>query len=256
MGKIIAVANQKGGVGKTTTTVNLATCLTLRQKNVLIVDIDAQGNATTSVGIEKRKIQKSTYDLLIGQANAEEIIINTNFDGLFLMPCNINLSGAEIELVNLPDRLNMLRKGLVRIKDNYDYIFIDCPPSLSLITLNAFNACDTILIPMQCEYFALEGMVQLNSTIKKIKQGSNPNVEIEGIVLTMFDGRLTQTGQVVNDVKKYFTNKVYKTAIPRIVRISEAPGHGQPMPYYDKSSKGTKAYNDLAAEFLNRNNDK
>lgn len=256
MGKIIAVANQKGGVGKTTTTVNLATCVALKKKNVLIVDIDAQGNATTSVGIEKRKIEKSTYDLLIGQANANEIIVKTDFEGLYLMPCNINLSGAEIELVDLPDRLNMLRKGLVMIKDNFDYIFIDCPPSLSLITLNAFNACDTILIPMQCEYFALEGMVQLNSTIKKIKHGSNPNVEIEGIVLTMFDGRLTQTGQVVTDVKKYFTDKVYKTSIPRVVRISEAPGHGKPMPYYDKSSKGTKAYSDLAVEFLKRNNDK
>ncbi len=256
MGKIIAVANQKGGVGKTTTTVNLAACVGMKNKNVLIVDIDAQGNATSAVNIEKREIARSTYDLLIGQARADEIIIKTEYDNLYLMPCNINLAGAEIELVDMQDRLNMLRKGLVMIKNNFDYIFIDCPPSLSLITLNAFTACDTILVPMQCEYFALEGMSQLTSTIRKVKQSNNPNIDIEGIVLTMYDGRLTQTNQVVTEVKKFFTDKVYKTTIPRVVRLSEAPSHGAPICYYDKSSKGTVSYKDLANEFLKRNNDK
>lgn len=255
MGKIIAVANQKGGVGKTTTAVNLAACVASRNKNVLIVDIDAQGNATSAVGVEKREIVRSTYDLLIGEARADEIIVNTNYKNLYLMPCNINLAGAEIELVEMQDRLNMLRKGLVTIKNNFDYIFIDCPPSLSLITLNAFSACDTILVPMQCEFFALEGMSQLTNTIKKVKQNNNPNIEIEGIVLTMYDGRLTQTGQVVTEVKKFFADKVYKTTIPRVVRLSEAPSHGAPIMYYDKASKATAAHLDLAKEFLKRNND-
>lgn len=256
MGKIIAVANQKGGVGKTTTAVNLAACVAQKGKDVLLVDIDAQGNATTSVGIEKRSILRSTYDLLIGQSGAEDIIIKTRFENLYLMPCNINLSGAEVDLVDVPDRLGMLRKGLANIRDRFDYIIIDCPPSLSLITLNAFNACDTILVPMQCEYFALDGMAQLTLTIKNIKKNSNPNIDIEGIVLTMYDGRLTQTTQVVNELKKYFHDKVYKTCIPRTVRLSEAPSHGEPIVYYEKSNKGAKAYKDLATELLKRNNDK
>ena len=253
MGKIIAVANQKGGVGKTTSTVNLAACVGLSGKKVLLIDIDPQGNATSGVGINKRSVAASSYDILIGEAKAEEAIVKTEFKNLDAIPSNMQLAGAEIELVELPDRVYVLKKAIVALKDVYDFIFIDCPPSLGLITLNALSACDTIFIPIQCEYYALEGLSQLMSTIRQVKKRYNPNIDIEGVLLTMYDGRLNLTAQVLAEVKKYYGEKVFKTTIPRNVRLSEAPSHGQPVYYYDRSSSGTRAYTELAEEFLKRN---
>lgn len=253
MGKIIAVANQKGGVGKTTSTVNLAASLGVKRKKVLLVDIDPQGNATSGVGINKRDIDSSSYELLIGEKKAEEIILKTAFKGLQILPSNIQLAGAEIQLVDVPDRVNVLKKGIVHLKDLYDYIFIDCPPSLGLITLNALTACDTLFIPIQCEYYALEGLSQLMATVRQVKKMYNPTIEIEGVLLTMYDGRLNLTAQVLAEVKKFYGDKVYSTSIPRNVRLSEAPSYGQPVYYYDKASTGTKAYLDLADEVSRRN---
>ncbi len=253
MGKIIAVANQKGGVGKTTSTVNLAACVGLSGKKVLLIDIDPQGNATSGVGINKRGVAASSYDILIGEAKAEEAIVKTEFKNLDAIPSNMQLAGAEIELVELPDRVYVLKKAIVALKDVYDFIFIDCPPSLGLITLNALSACDTIFIPIQCEYYALEGLSQLMSTVRQVKKRYNPNIEIEGVLLTMYDGRLNLTAQVLAEVKKYYGEKVFKTTIPRNVRLSEAPSHGQPVYYYDRASSGTRAYTELAEEFLKRN---
>ena len=253
MGKIIAVANQKGGVGKTTSTVNLAACLGTKRKKVLLIDIDPQGNATSGVGINKRDITLSSYDLLTGGAKAEEIILKTAYKNLHILPSNIQLAGAEIQLVDVEDRVNVLKKAIVHLKELYDFIFIDCPPSLGLITLNALTACDTVFIPIQCEYYALEGLTQLMATVRQVKKMYNPTIEIEGVLLTMYDGRLNLTQQVVEEVKKYFPKKVFRTVIPRSVRLSEAPSFGMPIQYYDKSSKGAKAYNELAEEMIRGN---
>lgn len=253
LGKTIAIINQKGGVGKTTTAVNLAAALGKAGKSVLLVDIDPQGNTTSGCGINKKDISVSSYDLLIGSAKSEDAVIKTKFVNLSIIPCNLNLAGAEVELTQIENRESQLKLALALIKQNFDYIFIDCPPSLGLITINALCACDTFLVPLQCEYYALEGLSQLMATVKQVKRAFNPSIELEGVLLTMYDGRLNLTQQVVTEIKKYFASKLYKTTIPRAVRLSEAPSYGLPIQYYDPKSKGSAAYDELAKEFIKQN---
>lgn len=253
MGKIVSIANQKGGVGKTTTAVNLAAELGLQRKKVLLVDIDPQGNATSGFGVNKRETISSTYDLLVGDQDVEETVIHTKFQNVDLIPSSMSLAGAEIELIDLNDRYNRLKKELDKVRDRYHFIVIDCPPSLGLVTLNALTASDSLLVPIQCEYYALEGLSQLITTVRQVKRLYNPKIEIEGVLFTMFDARLNLTMQVVDEVKKFFPEKVYKAVIPRNVRLSEAPSFGQPVAYYDRSSRGAKAYKELAKEFIRIN---
>lgn len=252
MGKIISVANQKGGVGKTTTTVNLSTILAKKGRKVLLIDTDPQGNATSGLGITK-ELELSVYDVLVGETEINETIQETAIKNLKVCPSNISLAGAEVELVTMMSREQRLKVKLDAIKDQYDYILIDCPPSLGLITLNAFTASDSVLIPVQCEYFALEGLGQLLNTVNLVKKHLNKNLEIEGALLTMYDARTNLSNQVVKEVKKYFENKVYKTVIPRNVRLSEAPSYGVPISIYDPRSKGAKSYEKFAKEFLKNN---
>ena len=253
MGKTIAIANQKGGVGKTTTAINLSACLGQRGKKVLLIDSDPQGNASSGYGIDKDGVELSTYDCLVNDVPLDEIIIKTEYKNLWISPGNINLAGAELELVDVENREYQLKSALSLVKDNFDFIIIDCPPSLGLITLNAFGAADSILIPIQCEYYALEGLSQLTKTIKLVKQGLNPSLKIEGVLLTMFDSRTNLSVQVVEDVRKYFGATVYKTVIPRNVRLSEAPSYGQPVTAFDSRSKGAECYKKLAGEVIRMN---
>ena len=252
MGKIVAVANQKGGVGKTTTAVNLSTILAKKGKKTLLIDTDPQGNGTSGLGVDKMT-DKSIYDVLVDEISIEETLENTKIKNLKVCPSNINLAGAEVQLVSMMSREKRLKEKLDIIKENFDYIIIDCPPSLGLITLNAFTASDSVLIPVQCEYYALEGLGQLINTINLVKKHLNPNISIEGALLTMYDPRTNLSNQVVKEVKKYFDNKVYKTLIPRNVKVSEAPSYGMPITMYDPRSKGANCYDKFAKEFLKQN---
>lgn len=254
--KTIAVANQKGGVGKTTTVVNLAACMAEKGVKVLLIDMDAQGNATTGCGIRKKDLQKSSYDLLTDEnVKLSDLVIKTPYHNLWIVPSTMDLAGAELELAEAQGRAKRLENALktAETENLFDFILIDCPPSLGLVTINALTAADTVLIPIQCEFFALEGLSQLTNTVKQVKKVYNPQLDIEGVLITMFDGRLNLTMQVLAEVKKYFASKTFKTVIPRNVRISEAPSHGKPINYYDRGSKGAKAYAEFAEEILKNN---
>lgn len=253
MGKIISIVNQKGGVGKTTSAVNLVAALGIKGYKTLLVDIDPQGNSTSGFGINKRNLEKSSYNVLIGDCPASAATVKTDFKNVSVIPSSMDLAGAELELIELEKREARLKNALASVRDDFNFIFLDCPPSLGLITLNALCASDTLIVPIQCEFFALEGLSQLIQTVRTVKRLYNPYIEIEGVLLTMYNGQLNLTQQVVEEVKRCFPKKVYATVIPRNVRLSEAPSYGQPVMYYDKSSKGAHAYLDLADEFLKLN---
>ncbi|MCQ2372551.1 MAG: AAA family ATPase [Phascolarctobacterium sp.] len=250
MVKVIAVANQKGGVGKTTTSVNLAACLAALDRKVLMIDSDPQGNATSGYGIDRRDLKKCIYDAIINDTPMQEIIVHSAYKNLDILPAKIQLAGAEIELVTLMNREGRLKNALERVKHNYDYVIIDCPPSLGLLTINGLTAANSVLVPIQCEFYALEGVTMLMNTIQLVQRNLNPALKLEGIVMTMFDSRTNLSQDVVSEVQKYFKSKVYKTVIPRNVRLSEAPSHGEPVIYYDNKSKGAQVYMDLAREVI------
>lgn len=252
MARIISVANQKGGVGKTTTTINLSACLAEKGKKVLTIDIDPQGNTTSGLGVDKNETENTIYELFTGECSLDECITNSIVDNLKIIPSNINLSGAEIELINIENKEYLLKNKVEELRDSYDYILIDCPPSLNLLTINALSASDTVLVPIQCEYYALEGLSQLIQTIDLIKERLNPKLEMEGIVFTMYDARTSLSKQVVENVKENLDRKIYKTIIPRNVRLAEAPSYGMPIIMYDSKSSGAEAYRFLAEEVIER----
>ena len=251
MGKAIAIFNQKGGVGKTTTNINLAACLAMKGKKILILDIDPQGNTTSGVGISKKNLEITTHEILIeDNYDPEDAILSTGVENLDIIPASVQLAGAEVELIELAGREKRLKRAIDVLKPKYDYIFIDCPPSLGILTINSLTAVDSVLIPIQCEFYALEGVSQLMSTIDIVQRNMNPDLEIQGVILSMFDGRTNLSMQVVEEVKKYFKEKVYTTVIPRNVRLAEAPSHGMPVIQYDPKSSGAIAYMEFAEEFL------
>lgn len=252
MGKTVSIFNQKGGVGKTTTCINFAAVLGIKGKKTLLVDVDPQGNSTSGVGIDKSDLEYSSYDVLINGTPVKNAILQTEFKNLYLLPANMNLAGAELELAENENRFKALKKALAPIVMEYDYIIIDCPPSLGLLSLNALVASDTLIVPLQCEYYALEGLSQLISTVRTVKQNHNEYLELEGIIFTMYDSRLKLNQQVMDEVNNYFPNKSYKTLIPRSVKLAEAPSFGMPVLYYEKYSKPSFAYKKLADEFLKK----
>ncbi|MCC0633339.1 ParA family protein [Clostridioides sp. ZZV14-6045] len=250
MGKVIAIFNQKGGVGKTTTNVNLSASLGTLGKKILVLDLDPQGNTTSGYGIDKNEVENTIYEIMLDGLNIKEAIIKTEFENVDIVPSATELAGAEIELASISNREYILKNSIKVVKDEYDYIFLDCPPSLGMLTINCLTAVDSVLIPIQCEYYALEGVSQLMETIKLVKSRLNTDIEIQGVVLSMFDGRANLSIQVVEEVKKYFKGSVYTTLIPRNVRLAEAPSHGKPAIYYDKRCRGSVAYLELAEEFI------
>lgn len=252
MGKVVSFSNQKGGVGKTTSCVNISAQIANKGKKVLMIDMDPQANATSGLGIQKSKIKKTIYDVIIGKCDIKDAIIKTNFKNLSVVPANIDLAGAEIELHDLEEAENFTKLALDSVKDSYDYIFIDCPPSLGMLTVKALTASDGVVIPMQCEFYSLEGMSQLLNTVKRIRQMYNPTLQIVGILLTMYNGRLTLTSQVVAELKKYYADKLFRVPISRTVRISEAPGYGEPICYHDPYGKGALEYAAVSKELMMR----
>lgn len=250
MVRVIAIANQKGGVGKTTTSVNLSACLAELGKKVLLLDIDPQGNSTSGLGFDKSSIKRCIYDALVNDVPMEEMLLQTEIENLMLLPATIELAGAEIELVSIMSRETKLKRALDKIKYKFDFVLIDCPPSLGLLTINSLTAANSVLVPIQCEFYALEGLTQLMNTISLVQRNLNPALTLEGVVLTMFDARTNLSIQVVDEVKNHFRHKVYQTIIPRNIRLSEAPSHGQPVIKYDPRSKGSEVYYDLAREVI------
>ena len=252
MGRIIAIANQKGGVGKTTTSINLSSCIAAKGKKVLVVDIDPQGNTTSGYGIEKNDLDNTIYELMLGDCSIEDCIIKDVIENISILPSNVNLAAAEIELIGVDKKEYILKNEIDWVKDRYDYIIIDCPPSLSLLTVNAMTTADSVLVQIQCEYYALEGLSQLIHTVNLVKERLNPNLEMEGVVFTMYDSRTNLSAQVVENVKSHLNQKVYRTVIPRNIRLAEAPSYGQPINIYDPKSAGAESYLALAEEVIDR----